>query len=286
MALLPSGLVVPPLPHLVALLIGTTTVTAFLLALEPRVTQRHVLAFTPWMGVGASAHALYQIDPSMYPAWAEPLFGAPAVYVTTFVALGVVWAIFAFRASLRPGEDRVARDLGVTGVVVLLGLIVFASQQDTLAAAEPLWSVAGIVITVPITVGIYFGMAYLTTDVVARTRLVGGLVIFAHALDGITTAIGIDVLGTTERSPLPRTIMDIAGELPISGTVGVGWLFVVVKLALAVVIVYAFADYLEAEPVRGNLAFALIVALGLGPAINNVVIFGLRHSVTLAAIAG
>lgn len=286
MALLPSGLVVPPFLHLMVLLIGTTTVAAFLLALGPRVQQRHVLAFTPWMVVGASAHALHQLDAGIYPAWAEPLFTAPAVYVTTFVALGAVWAIFAFRASLHGEADQVARNLGLTGTVALFGLTIFAGRQDTLAAGEPLWSAAGVLITIPITVGIYFGMAYLTTDVVARARLVGGLVIFAHALDGITTAIGIDVLGTAERSPLPRAIMDIAGTLPVAETIGVGWLFVVVKLAIAIVIVYAFADYLEAEPVHGNLTFAVIIALGLGPAVNNVVLFALRDSATLATIAG
>ncbi|QSG12774.1 putative membrane protein [Halapricum desulfuricans] len=286
MPLLPSGLVVPPLAHLAALIVGTVTVTAFLLALEPRVRQRHVLAFTPWMVAGAVAHGLHQLDRTVYPTWAEPLFGAPAVYVTAFVALGAVWASLAFRASLRTDEDQVARDLGVTGTVALLGLLVFASRQETLVAGEPLWSLAGVVITVPVTLGVYFGMAYFTTDIVARTRLVGGLVIFAHALDGITTAIGIDALGTGERSPLPRAIMDVAGSLPVAETIGVGWLFVVVKLALAVVLVAVFADYLEAEPTRGNLTFAAIIALGLGPAVNNVVLFALRNSGTAAAIVG
>jgi len=288
MPLLPSGLVVPPLAHLLGMLIGTITVTAFLLALGPRVQQRHVLALTPWMVVGASAHALYQIDPTagIYPDVVEPLFGAPAVYVTTFIATGSVWAVLAFFSNMRPDKSPVARNLGIAGTVLLVGLGVFAGQQDAFVAAKPLWSAIGVVVTVPVTVGVYFGMAYLTTDIVASARLVGGLVVFAHTLDGITTAIGIDVIGTTERSPLPRAIMDIAGSLPIAETVGVGWLFVMVKLAIAIVIVYAFADFLEDEPVRGNLVFALIIALGLGPAVNNLVLFALRKSAVAAVVAG
>lgn len=288
MPLLPSGLVVPPLAYLLGLLVGTVTVTAFLLALGPRVQQRHVLALVPWMAVGASAHALYQIDPAagVYPDVVEPLFGAPAVYVTTFVATGGVWAVLSFLSNVNPSENTVARDLGAIGTIALLGLGVFAGQQDAFVAARPLWSAIGIVIAVPVTVGVYFGMAYLTTDVVASARLVGGLVIFAHALDGITTAIGMDVIGTTERSPLPRAIMDLAGSLPIAETVGVGWLFVVVKLAIAIAMVYAFAEYLEAEPVRGNLVFALIIALGLGPAVNNLVLFALRESAVAVVVSG
>ena len=47
MALLPSGFVWPPLPHLVGLAIATVTVVVFLFSLTPKVEQRHVFAFTP-----------------------------------------------------------------------------------------------------------------------------------------------------------------------------------------------------------------------------------------------
>ncbi|MEF8977003.1 MAG: hypothetical protein V5A21_12325, partial [Halapricum sp.] len=88
MPLLPSGLVVPPLPYLIGLGIATATVAVFLVSLEPRIEQRHVLAFTPWMAVGAGAHGLHQVEAAIdvYPDWAEPLVAAPAIYVTTFIA--------------------------------------------------------------------------------------------------------------------------------------------------------------------------------------------------------
>ena len=238
------------------------------------------------MVVGASAHVFYQLD-SVYPTWAEPLFGAPAVYVTTFVALGGTWAFFAFVNTCTPDRDRpVARWLALTGIGILLGLFAYAAAADAFAGAEPFWPGVSILVAIPVTLGLYFGIAYVATDVVARARLLGGLVLFAHALDGITTAIGIDVIGTTERSPLPAAIMDLAGRLPVADTVGVGWLFVLVKLAVAVLIVYAFAEYLETDPVRGNLGFAAVVALGLGPAVNNLLLFTLREHAALASVAG
>ena len=102
--------------------------------------------------------------------------------------------------------------------------------------------------------------------------LVGGLVLFAHLLDGISTAVAVDVFGTTERSLLPARIMEFAGILPTEPYLGTGWLFVAVKLAVASLIVVAFADYVREEPVRGNLLFAVVIAVGLGPAMNNLFI--------------
>ncbi|QCC51583.1 DUF63 family protein [Halapricum salinum] len=288
MPLLPSGLVVPPLPYVIAVVVAAATVASFLVSLAPRVEQQHVFAFTPWMAVGASAHVFYQLEPAVdvYPAWAEPLFGAPMVYLTTFVALGAVWTFLAFGSSVNPDEnDNVALFLGLAGTAVLLGLLGVAAWREAFVGVEPFWSAAALVITVPVTIGVYFTIAYTATGVVARAKLLGGLVIFAHALDGITTAVGIDILETSERSPLPRTIMDLAGQLPVAETIGVGWLFVLVKLAIAVIVVVAFADYLESDPVRGNLAFAAIIALGLGPAVNNLLLFALRDSAALATVA-
>jgi uncharacterized membrane protein len=286
MPLLPSGLVVPPLPYVIALVVAAGTVASFLVSLAPRVEQRHVFAFTPWMAVGASAHVFHQLEPAVdvYPGWAEPLFGAPTVYVTTFIALGSIWTILAFGGSINPDEDdNAALFLGLSGIVALLGLFAFAAWRDALVDVQPFWSAVALVITIPVTIAIYFVMAYTVTGVVARARLLGGLVVFAHALDGITTAVGVDIIGTGERSPLPRTIMDLAGQLPVAETIGTGWLFVLVKLVIAVGIVVAFAEYLETEPLRGNLAFAAIIALGLGPAVNNLLLFALRDSAGLAA---
>jgi uncharacterized membrane protein len=286
MPLLPSGLVVPPLPYLIALVVAAATVASFLVSLTPRIEQRHVLAFTPWMAVGASAHVFHQLEPAVdvYPDWAEPLFGAPTVYVTTFIALGSIWTILAFGSSINPDEDdNVALFLGLTGIVALFGLFAFAAWRDALVGIKPFWSAIAFVITIPITIAIYFVMAYTATGVVARARLLGGLVVFAHALDGITTAVGVDIIGAGERSPLPRMIMDVAGQLPVAEAIGTGWLFVLVKLVIAVGIVVAFAEYLETEPLRGNLAFAVIIALGLGPAVNNLLLFALRDTAGLAA---
>jgi uncharacterized membrane protein len=49
-----------------------------------------------------------------------------------------------------------------------------------------------------------------------------------------------------------------------------------VKLGLAAVIVHLFADYIREEPEGAYLLFALVVAVGLGPGAQNVLLFAVR----------
>lgn len=288
MAVLPSGLSLPPLPHLVVLVGLTVGVVVFLLSLQPRVDQRLVASFLPWMAAGASAHVFYQLAPTtdVYPTVVDPLMAAPAVYLTTFVALGGTWGVLTLIGSARGTEGRGPLWVAGIGTSVLLALLVFGALRGAFEGAQPTWSVVGLAVTIPVTAVVYFLLAYARTQVVARARLVGALVIFAHALDGITTTVGVDIVGTGERSPIPRAIMEFAGSLPTAQYIGSGWLFVLVKLAVAVTLLVVFAEYLEEDPVRGNLLFTFVIAVGLGPAVNNLLLFALRENAAVAAAAG
>lgn len=286
MAVLPDGLVVPSLPYVVVLGVLTASIVVFLVSLKPRIDQRLVGGLVPWMVLGATAHALYQLTATdVYPSVLEPLAAAPTVYVTTFVVMGAAWVVLAFVYSIKTGPNRVPLYLGAAGTGVLVALIGYAGTKGALAGARPYWPFIALVVTIPLTVLAYFAVAYRAPSTVARTRLVGGLAIFAHALDGVTTTVGIDVLDQAERSPIPEAIMDFAGQLPTAPYIGTGWLFVLVKLGIAIALVILFADYLEEEPVHGNLLFAVVIAFGLGPAVNNLVLFTLREQATIAGIA-
>ena len=271
-----SGFEVPSLLYLAVLLAGLVTVAALLYVTRPPVTQRTVLAFVPWIITGAVLHVFYQLGTSfeqqVYPEWVEPLFAAPAVYVTTFVGMGAVWLLATLLGTARGGgEDRSTRYFAAAGVgvvVPLVGLLVWQALGPELDP-QPVVPILVLIGTGALTFLVYVAIGAWRTWVIAEARLAGALVLFAHLLDGISTAVAVDVFGTTERSLLPARIMEFAGTLPTEPYLGTGWLFVVVKLVVAALIVVAFADYVREEPVRGNLLFAFVAAVGLGPAMNN-----------------
>ncbi|MFC7132610.1 MULTISPECIES: DUF63 family protein [Salinibaculum] len=276
------------LEYTVVLLVGTVLVLALLNAIRPPVTQWTVIAFVPWMIAGSALHVFYQLGQiysvEIYPAIVRPFFSAPSVYLTTFIVMGAVWIISAIlgmgEQSKTKGSDVIAQYLGTTGVGVSLALVGLLAWQglDPQVGAEITFvdrfiPLVGIVATMALTFVVYILIGAWRTYIIAEARYVGAVVLFAHLLDGVTTTIGVDILGTGERSVIPARIIEFAGTLPTAQYLGTGWLFLVVKLLVAVAIVVVFADYVRDEPNQGNLLFAFVAAVGLGPAMNNVFLF-------------
>jgi len=283
MQVLPSGLVLPPLPYAVALVVATAVLGGALVRFGPGVTGRHVAALVPWMAGGGALHALHQFDAAhetvVVPPAVDPLATAPAVYVTTFVAAATVWvgALLsvdgrtAFEGVSSPAADeRSVLALGVVGGVVVLGLVARALTlvADTTSAVWPAASVVGAVVAT-----LFASLVLRATRPAVVAHLGAVVALFGHALDGVSTAVGVDVLGTGERTPVPRMIMDFAGTLPTAPYLGKGWLFVLAKLVVASGIVVLMTDYVEDDPTEGNLLLAFVAAVGLGPAANNLVLF-------------
>lgn len=272
MLVLPSGFALPPLPYLVALVGGCLLVAALLVAVQPPVDQTLALAMVPWIAVGGALHAFHQLE--AYPPLYEPLFGAPAVYLTTFVLTGGVWLLLSLVGVGRGHVGKVTRNLGLTGTGVLTTLVVLVLYQGLEGARlEPVWPAIAVIVALALTVLVVFLVGLWRTPVFVRTRYVGPVVVFAHALDGVSTAVGADVFGVAERTPIPRAIMEFAGGLPAAETMGVGWLFVFVKLVVAAAVVVAFNRYVDEEPAEGTLVLIGVAAVGLGPAANNLVLF-------------
>lgn len=268
---LPAGFELPPLAYTVGLVTGTLVVGILLVAMRPPVTGWDVLALGTWMVVGSALHALYQI--SAFPDWLAPLFGTPAVYLTTALVAGLVWLIAVVGAAAEMFSST-ARLVGVIGINVAIVFIGFLTWEGIEAGGlEPVWPVLGLAGAVVLAAVAIVVLSLIRTDPIAITGKAGAFVVFAHALDGMTTAIGVDVLGVEERSPLPRAIMDFAADLPTAQYLGSGWLFVLVKILLALFVVALLADYVREDRTRGNLALTAVAAVGLGPGVYNMLLF-------------
>ena len=271
---LPAGLTIPPLPYLVVLVGATLLVAALLVAIEPPVDQRTVLALAPWISLGGVLHALSQPPIEIYSPALDPLFRAPAVYLTTFVLTGVVWLTLSMLGVRRGSDSTITRNLGLVGtgtLTVLLLLTAITSLRSGLL--DPVWPTVALIGSLFVAGIVVLAIALWRTPIMIRARYAAPTVIFAHVFDGISTAIGTDVLGVGERSPIPRAIMDFAGSLPTASAIGSGWLFVLVKIVVASAVVVLMHQYLEDEPVEGSLILAVVTAVGLGPATNNFVLF-------------
>jgi uncharacterized membrane protein len=275
-----EGFVVPDPLYTAVLLVATGAVAALLYAIRPSVEQRTVVALVPWMVGGALLHSLYQlhlaVGETFLPAVLAPALSAPAVYLTTFVVLGVVWVGAAMVVPAPDRYNRVSRTIGVAGttLVVTLGTLAVWRANQTFDL-QPVLPVLGLVGSLVVTFLLYVTIGFYRTRIVEQAGSAGAVVLFAHTFDALTTAIGIELLDVEERSTIPRRVMEFAADLPTADLLGEAWLFVLLKLVVAAAVVTLFADYAADEPTEGNLFFAGIAAVGLGPGAQNFVLFAL-----------
>ncbi|MFB6197366.1 MAG: DUF63 family protein, partial [Halobacteriaceae archaeon] len=90
------------------------------------------------------------------------------------------------------------------------------------------------------------------------------------------TAIGMTVLGFSEQSPLPRMLIDLPPvAMPLVGT---AWLFILIKIGLAIVIVLFLDQTVRTEPQEGYILLALVAGVGFGPGLHNTVLFAVAPS--------
>jgi len=273
-----TGLDIPPLLHSIVLLVGTGVLGVLLYAVRPPVSQRTVLAFVPWIITGGTLHVFYQLGEifsvQIYPPEYAPFFSAPAVYLSTFIGMGFMWTVSVMIVPEDKLDLRVPQYLGATGIGVALPLIALVFWQGLdpqVEPMEPIWPVFGLVLSIVVSGVVYFLIGAWRTHILARAKYVGGLVIFAHVFDAITTTIGVDVLGAGEQSAVPRTILNFTGSLPLP--FGSGWLFILIKVVMASAIVIYFTDSLRERETQTNLLFAFVAALGLGPGAHNFFLF-------------
>jgi uncharacterized membrane protein len=262
MALLPEGFALPSLPYLFALLAGLVAVVGLLRRRRPPVTERLVLAATPWIALGSALHVLYVLG--ALPGAVRPLTGTPAVYLTVAILAGATWA----GAAALPRRTATVV-VGVGAAAALPTVVAVLASGDRLRLVPS----AGILVGTALVAAGTWALLRRVRPGVAVTGRVGALAVGAHALDGVSTAVGIDLLGFGERTPLSALVIEFAASLPTADLLGTGWLFVLVKLAVAGGVVVLLTETVREAPTEGRLLLGFVAAVGLGPGVHNVLLF-------------
>jgi uncharacterized membrane protein len=255
----------PPLPYLVGLLAIGAVVAGVLWWRRPRISERVVVALVPWMLVGAGLRTLPQVGAA--PEAVEPLLGTTSVYLTTFGVVGAVWAAVDYTADERTATFA----LGGSGLVGLL--VVVAAAVAGGPTLEPFWPVVAVGVALLVTAVAWVALRWYDPGVTEVMPLLGPVVVFGHALDGVSTSIGVDVLGFGEVTPTSRYVLEFAKGLPTAEYLGAGWLFVVIKLFAAGVIVHLFVNFVREEGEWSYLLLGVAGAVGLGPGAHNVLLY-------------
>lgn len=261
----------PSSPFHLLLILGVTGLVLVALAVvRPSVTEATVVAFVPWVGVAAGL-ALFGRTATLPPIL-ESVFGPPLVYLVTLDVAAVLWLAFLL-GVLDPRGWSPAGAMGVVGLLAVSPIVGVSVALDG-GAVELFWTFTSVALSAIITAAVWAVLALYHPPITGRTGVLGALVVFGQVLDSITTMVGIDVLGLSEQTPLSRAILEFAGLLPTAEVLGVGWLFTLLKLALAVAIVWTVADHLH-RPAQKYLLLGVAATAGLGPGFQNLLLYAI-----------
>jgi uncharacterized membrane protein len=208
---------------------------------------------------------------------------SPIIYFTVFaITLGALVGSVAL--ARRGAVSRYEYPLAATGTVLLLATVGYLAwfvvarlgAEQPNAGFYPQVTVLVLVLSTLLAVGLYAGLDRVAPVVTAGTGLMGLVVIFAHAVDGVANVLAADwatALGLpfsySPKHPVNRFIIDAtAAVLPpsIIEAIGQAWPFLLVKLVAATLVVYIFDERIfEENPRYAILLLVAIVAVGLGP---------------------
>jgi uncharacterized membrane protein len=254
-------------------------------------------ALFPWMLFGGALRVVEDAFDSarelgFTPAIEYPfntLLISPLIYFTVF-ALALTALVASKYLQSRGYTDTYHYPLGGVGLAFLAATVGYLFSL-ALTTAYTDWHPA-ILVTTVLLASLIAGATYAVTDrfwpaVNSGTGLMGLVVVWGHAIDGVANVIASDwtwVFGLPaygSKHPIDRILSDVVTTFqPASVTAAIGdsWLFLVVKIAVAVAIVSLFDDrFMEDSPRYSIVLLGAILAVGLGPGTRDMlrVTFGI-----------
>ncbi|MWG36732.1 DUF63 family protein [Halomarina oriensis] len=207
---------------------------------------------------------------------------SPVIYFVVF-AITLATLVVAVFLDRRGVVDSYAPLVFGAGTVYLLATVGYiyalvtsglASRTD--AGFYPQVTVAVVLLSLLIAVAVFGALRRYEPGVVAGVGLIGFVVLFGHALDGVANVLAADwwqVLGLPfqyyPKHPVNSFIIDVTDRvLPpnVSDTIGDAWPFLLVKILAATAVIWLFDEEIfEESPRYAILLLVAILAVGLGP---------------------
>jgi uncharacterized membrane protein len=249
--------------------------------------RRLIVSLVPFMLFGGALRVVEDVTDAALAAGVEPvltypentLFISPVIYVTVFVI-----TVVALLVSLRLDSEDVVPDyyramLGAGAAVLGLTLayLFWVATTKPYAGFHPQILVVDIGLASVLAYGIYVAAARYEPAVHAGTGSAGLVVLWAHAIDGVANVVAADWLPTlghplesySAKHVVNRAIISVTETVQpaaVSAAVGTSWPFLVVKLVVALAIVWLFDEVIfEETPRYAVLLLVAASAVGLGP---------------------
>jgi uncharacterized membrane protein len=271
--------------YMVTLLFMLVGVLFLLDCMDVGTDRRLLPALVPFMLFGGALRVVEDVTDAAVGAGVEPvitypvntLFISPVIYVTVFLV-----TLAGLVASIRletDERDRYRTMAAVGGVVLGLTLAYLFWVASTRGYVDfyPQILVVDLGLASVLTYGLYVAADRYEPAIHEGTGRAGIVVLWAHAIDGVANVVAADWLPQLghpieaygAKHVANRAIIGVTETLQpaaLSAAVGTSWPFLLVKLAVALGIVWLFDDRIFTESPRyAVLLLVAATAVGLGP---------------------
>lgn len=219
------------------------------------IDEELVVSLTPFMVFGGLTRVVEDAALVPYP-WNTAII-SPVIYVV-LAGIGVLLllgSVYAEREGLVDSHHRALRLTGI-GAAALLLLTLISLNAPVLRPRRLLLLLGGPAAAILAGLGVQEWAARLKPSTFLDSTI-GRVAVAAHLLDGAATAVIVTFLGGTEKLPVPGLIMDTLHPAA----------FPAVKLGVVLALLGAIEKE-EADRFTA-LAFAVLIAVGLGPGTRN-----------------
>jgi uncharacterized membrane protein len=281
----PGYTLVSEVGYMVTLLVALSGLVFLLRRLDVGTDRRFFYSLIPFVFFGGALRVVE--DANDTPGATETLISypwntlviSPIIYFTVFAItlVAVVVGVGSERLGVTEGYERTLFGIGSAVLVVTLGyLLSLVVTGEPGVEFYPQVLVVMLVGATAVAGATWWLIERYAPEVNSGTGLIGFVIIWGHAVDGVANVVGLDwmtALGAgpnlVPKHPVNQFVVDFtASTLPASvlAVTGDAWPFLLVKLVAATFVVWVFEEGIfEESPRYTMLLLVAVLAVGLGP---------------------
>ena len=243
-------------------------------------------AFVPFMLLGGALRVVEDgtdraVGAGVTPLVEYPLSSviiSPVIYGTVF-AVTLVSLLACLELDRRDVVDsyyRATAGVGIALVVATMAYLTMGALTTDYSTLYPSVLVSTVLIASALSYGLYWLFENYAPEINSGTGLIGLLVIWGHAIDGVANVLLADWLDALSvpltyypKHPANAFIISTTEALQpaaLTAAIGTSWPFLIVKLVVASLVVWLFNDeFLDESPRYALLLLIAVTAVGLGP---------------------
>ena len=281
----PGYTLVSEVGYMVTLLVALTGLVFLLRRLDLGTDREFFYALFPFVLFGGALRVVEDANDAVPAAEAlvsyplNTLLISPIIYFTVFAItlVAVIAAAAAERADIVDRDDGLLLAVGTVILLVTLGYFLALVVRGAEGVEFYPQVLGAVLVGATVTAGLtWLLIERFAPSVNAGTGLIGLVILWGHAVDGVANVVGLDwmpALGAgpnlVPKHPVNQFVVDVtAATLPPSvlAVTGDTWPFLLLKLVAATFVIWVFEEEIfEESPRYTMLLLIAVLAVGLGP---------------------